>query len=169
VTSYDQIFLGIDPGLNGGLAWLQNGKLIDTCIMPVKEKNIDLRGLYIKIQKYAVSHAFIEKVHAMPKQGVSSMFKFGYGLGAIEATVACLCIPYTMIPPQSWTRFIHKGLDPMCETSKEKSALAASMLFPNHNFIKSKRSFKPHDGMIDAALIAEFGSQNVFQNNTPER
>ena len=125
--------------------------------MPTADKFIDLRVLDIKLKRYDIDCAFLEKVHAMPGQGVSSMFKFGRVFGAIEALLVSNCIPYELIPPQRWTREIHKGLDHLCEDSKEKSRLAASMLFPNHDFRKSERAKNPHMGMVDAALIAEYG------------
>jgi len=135
---------------------MKGDDLIETCIMPVNEKNIDLRALYLKLNRWTIDRAFVEKVHAMPGQGVSSMFKFGWGLGAIEATLTCLCIPYTLTHSSVWTRHIHKDID--AENSKQKSAIAAAQLYPAHNFLKSARSRKPHDGMIDAALIAKHGS-----------
>ena len=57
----EPIFLGIDPGLTGGLAWLQRGELVYTCPMPVDDKFLDLRALYIKLTRYNVDHAFLEK------------------------------------------------------------------------------------------------------------
>ncbi len=153
----EPVYLGIDPGMTGGLAWLQRGELLYTCPMPAEDKFIDLRKLQLKLTRFDVDHAFLEKVHAMPGQGVSSMFKFGRIYGAIESMLSTLCIPYTLVPPVTWTREIHKGLDHLCETSKEKSALAASMLFPCYDFRKSDRAKKPHMGMVDAALIAEYG------------
>ena len=161
MSSFDPIYLGIDPGLTGGLAWLQRGELIETSVMPTEDKFINLRVLDIKLKRYDIDHAFLEKVHAMPGQGVSSMFKFGRVYGAIEALLVANCIPYTLIPPQRWTKSIHAGLDHLCDDSKEKSRLAASMLFPQYDFRKSDRAKNPHMGMVDAALIAEYGRSNA--------
>jgi crossover junction endodeoxyribonuclease RuvC len=153
------IYLGIDPGLSGGLAWMKMGELIETRFMPTADKFLDLRVLDIQLKRHHIEKAFLEKVAAMPGQGVSSMFKFGRTYGAIEALLVANCIPYELIPPQRWTRSIHAGLEPLClnPTSKEKSALAASMLFKCYDFRKSKRARNPHDGMVDAALICEYG------------
>lgn len=151
------MFLGIDPGLNGGLAWVDSGDLIYSCVMPTADKFIDLRSLYLKLHRYDVHHAFLEKVASMPGQGVASTFKFGRVYGATEALLSALCIPYTLIPPQRWTKAMHRGIEPLADTPKERSRLAASMLWPEHDFRKSSRAKLPHDGKVDAALIAEYG------------
>jgi crossover junction endodeoxyribonuclease RuvC len=153
--SFEPIYLGIDPGLTGGLAWMNKGELIETSIMPTADKFLDLWMLDNKLKRFSVDHAFLEKVHAMPGQGVSSMFKFGRVYGAIEALLVSNRIPYTLIPPQRWTKAIHAGQTE--GDSKFKSLQAAKMFFPGYDFRKSERAKKAHMGMVDAALICEYG------------
>src|SRR5437879_165134 len=44
--------------------------------------------------------AAVELNHSMPKQGVSSTFLLGRGMGMWEGLLAALRIPYQFIPPQ---------------------------------------------------------------------
>ena len=44
----------------------------------------------------------VENVHAMPKQGVSSTFKFGMGVGIIHGVAGALRLPMTLVTPNQW-------------------------------------------------------------------
>ena len=96
----------------------------------------------------------IEKAQAMPGQGVSSMFNYGVGFGRLIGWAECLEVPCRLVTPREWTKAMHRG----CEgaTPKERSLVAARRLFPHLNFFASHRSKKPHDGLVDAALLCEY-------------
>jgi len=106
--------LGVDPGLDGGLALL-NGPEIQLHIMPTtgtKKRSIDeaaLRSLLEGMQLYARQEsqllvAYVESVAAMPKQGVASTFNFGCGYGLLRGVLCGLCIPYRLVKPLEWQR-----------------------------------------------------------------
>jgi len=88
--------------------------------------------------------AYIESVHAMPKQGVSSTFKFGQHYGSLLMGLACLEIPYERVAPGVWQRAMG------CLTGGEKniSKAKAQQLFP---------ALKITHAIADALLIAEYG------------
>jgi len=108
------------------------------------------QGLYI----------YIEKVHAMPGQGVSSMFKFGKVYGEVLGAIKSENIPHTLITPQKWQKEIFQGIETKLKP-KEKALIAAKRLFPNESFLATPRSRKPHDGMVDALLLAEYGRRQT--------
>lgn len=87
----------------------------------------------------------IEHVHAMPKQGVTSMFRFGHAFGAVLGVVAALGLPVAEIRPQVWRRAA--GL----RTGPDAGRLLAPTIFPTqaHLFARQK-----DQGRADAALIA---------------
>jgi hypothetical protein len=50
------------------------------------------------------SFAVIEKVGAMPGNGVSSMFKFGRGTGVLIGCLIAAGIPFAEVTPQVWQK-----------------------------------------------------------------
>ena len=89
------------------------------------------------------SHAVIEKVRAMPKQGVASMFAFGRVVGQIEDVIAALAFPVSYVTLLMW----HKAL--AVPRGKDGSRLLASELLPGY---AKRRRLKKHDGRAEAAL-----------------
>jgi crossover junction endodeoxyribonuclease RuvC len=154
------IVLGIDPGLDGGLAFIGDG-LFDIMTMPILEndkgRELDEEAIASIIKQYqnGIILAVVEKVHSMPKQGVRSTFTFGMGYGQIKGILAALAIPRELVRPQEWQRTILKGYPEGSE------AIVASQLFPGRDFRKSQRSKKPHSGILDAVLIAEYGRRRI--------
>lgn len=148
--------LGIDPGLDGGLAALTPDGL-DLRVMPVvavgDRRQYDERALVDWLTPYAIRKArvYIELVHAMPKQGVTSTFTFGTGFGLLRGICAGLGLSYELVRPQEWQGLLLKGLP------RGSEYLAASRLWPRAEWRASERSSKAHDGLVDAALIAEYG------------
>lgn len=92
-------------------------------------------------------HAALEAVHAMPGQGVRSMFMMGRGVGLWEGLLAGLWIPYDRIPPQRWKRRMLDGMG----RDKDASRLRAQQLFP-----AVELSLKRHHGRAEALLLAEY-------------
>lgn len=154
--------VGIDPGLSGGLAAITPEGL-DLCVMPAlsvaKRRYLDEQAIVRWLMTYAPNktHVCIEAVQAMPKQGVTSMFTFGTGWGLVRGICAGLGLPYELARPQEWQGAILKG------QPKGSEYLVASRLWPNTDFRGSERASKPHDGLVDAALIAEYARRRVAQ------
>ena len=97
------IHIGIDAGVNGGVAILDNGQMeAHGCPDTVKDMS-DL----IKDAKWDCLNMFciIEKVHSMPKQGVRSVWTFGKNYGQWLGILAAHEIPYREITPQTWMKF----------------------------------------------------------------
>ena len=149
------IYIGVDPGLKGGLFAI-NGPYSRQLVMPtvlVKNKP-KLDGIKIVewFNKFAGQFfVTIELVHAMPKQGSVSMFSFGMGYGLIQGICLGLGLPYQLVRPQEWQKEMLKG------QPKGSEYLVASRLWPDIDWRATERSKKPHDGLVDAALICEYG------------
>jgi hypothetical protein len=86
----------------------------------------------------------------MPHQGVVSMFTFGTGWGQVRGICTGLGIPYQLVRPQEWQREMLAG------QPKGSEYLVASRLWPLTDWRSSARAVKPHSGLVDAALIAEY-------------
>jgi hypothetical protein len=149
--------LGVDPGLQGGLAIRAKEGLIYEP-MPVVGGEIDLAALtrWLSENRSEIKMAYVEKVWALPKQGVPGGFKFGVGFGAVQGILTALAIPFELVLPRMWMKAMHAGISPDLD-SKARSQLAATRIFPAINFLATERSSKPHEGMVEASLIAEYG------------
>jgi len=161
---------GIDPGLEGGITFLDDSDekiKIYSYPMPTVDnghKNVlspasihSLLSLYTNQKK--IDRICIEKVGAMPGQGVTSMFSFGYGAGVLEGIVASLQIPYMLVIPQTWMKAVLSGL-PKNEGTKS-SIIWCQRFFPHVDWRKTEKSKKPHDGKTDSACIAWYALKNI--------
>ena len=149
---------GIDPGLTGAVVILDpKTNTIDIIDMPTVEvirngkKKQELAPALLAAQLAGrnVKKAFLERVGAMPGQGVSSVFSFGRSVGIVEGVLAAYDMPVTIVPPVTWQKAV--GLRGGKDGARER----AMQLFPAAaEQFKRKRD----DGRADAALIAWYGA-----------
>jgi hypothetical protein len=153
--------LGIDPGLSGGLAVIGPDGLWLEPMPRTVDGDLDLDELRRLIGDWygEISNAFVEKVHAMPKQGVSSMFTFGRSYGAILGMLAAFDIHVVHVRPQEWQKEMHEGF---AGEPKDRSRAAFAELFPGVNAKRTPKCKGPDEGLVEAALIAEFGRRKGF-------
>jgi len=132
--------LGIDPGQSGGIALLGE-------ITPMASKMPDTeKDIFDLLDSYDGNRAYIEAVHAMPGQGVSSCFKFGRNYGFLRGCLIALGIPFETVTPQKW----QKALGCLSHGDKNVTKAKAQELFP---------SLKVTHSTADALLIALYGSR----------
>jgi len=157
------IIIGIDPGLDGALACLSNrpnvlsaqARPMPTLKSSKSKREIDEREVvqYLERRRDAIEHVFIEKVSAMPGQGVTSCFTFGCGWGIVRGICSALHLPYTLVHPATWKKAMCAGLS----KGKDVSIIVAKRLWPDTDLRASSRCKTDHDGMADALCIAEYG------------
>lgn len=149
-------FLGIDPGLNGALAFFDPfANTLEIIDMPkhsikvnTKNKNlIDMHQLanIIDVRAADTKMAVIELVGAMPGQGVTSMFGFGFTVGATQMAVIAHCISLSIVSPRTWKKAMGITAD------KDGARRQASRLLPKHAHLWP---LIKHDGRAEAALMA---------------
>ena len=144
------IYIGIDPGKKGGIAVLDGE---DAPVAYPYSDEILIDVLKAALCKTAKITAAVEKVGAMPGQGVTSMFTFGTGYGFIQGALSALSSPYQLVPPKKW-----KG-EYSITADKKQSIEVCRRLFPTLELIPCG-CYKEHDGMAEAALIAEYAKRN---------
>lgn len=151
------IFIGIDPGKSGALAAIGTGENSHT-ITTIKFKEYAyrdyIRNLMMAMDESPRVYCVVEKVHAMPGQGVTSMFSFGENYGNIRGILESFFIPYELVDPRTWKKEFHLGRD------KQDSILAAKALFPGVNLKSTERSTKDSDGIAEALLMAEYARRS---------
>ena len=158
------VIVGIDPGLSGGVAILgMDGDVKSLSITPTlsvgkTKRDYDMQEMKSLLSVDGVLWAFIESQSARPGQGVSSTFKTGYGYGIWMALISSCEISLNVVSPRAWTSKMLSGVP---GDGKNRNILAAKRLFPKADLRKSERARKPHDGIADALLIAEYGRRQI--------
>lgn len=156
------IYIGIDPGKKGGYAVMgvmMNGavkNVVDVYVHPWDDGQFvyDMVAVSSGMQPGEMM-ACVEKVGAMPGQGVTSMFNFGKNAGYIEGVLTALGIPYQLVTPQRWKKEF------TLHNSKQKSVEVCKRLFPDVDLLPSPRCRVASDGMAEALLMAEYARRNL--------
>ena len=159
--------IGIDPGLNGAIAVLQENKvkeIFDVPVMPEGKKNKrQLNSAQLeKLLKDIISDneevaVIVENVSAMPGQGVTSMFNFGQTFGAIKGICAALGLPIFFVRPAKWKKHFD-----LINSSKDASRTKAIEMYPS---LSDQLSKKKDVNKSDAILIARFYSETRLKED----
>lgn len=136
--------IGIDPGTNGGIAWITDG---NPCVEKMPDTLRDLWELLCEISHESDCKAYVEQVSSFPEMGVVSAFSFGRGYGNLEMALTAAGIPFERVRPQVW----QKALGCMTKGDKNITKRKAQELFP---------SLKITHATADALLIAEYGTKH---------
>jgi hypothetical protein len=163
------IVFGVDPGLDGAICVLEDGKIQEHIVCPTvklgKRRDMDTKAMVDLILEFddddsgtRDSTMVIEQVHSMPKQGVTSSFNFGKGYGIWIGIATALRIPIHFVTPQAWKR------EMLADTDKSKGAaiLKAKQLYPDVNLKRSDRATTEHHGLAEALLIATYGERKCL-------
>ncbi len=149
------LVMGIDPGHKGGFALLRDGT--DPHVWPMPDT---LTGILSAFESHGRPDlAIIESVHAMPGQGVCSMFSFGRGVGQLEALLVYKGVPWRAVAPQRWQKTV---LGSLPGSEGKRAAIAwIRQQWPTLNLRASPRCKTDHDGMADALAIAFYGFKTL--------
>ena len=147
------VWIGIDPGKKGGYALIYEelGK-VEAYPWDDGEFTKKMFELY---DSGCECKCCLEKVGAMPKQGLASTFNFGTSFGFIQGVLTAYHIPYQLVPPQTWKKAFSLTSD------KQTSIQVCHRLFPDLNLLPTARCRKDSDGMGESALMAEFARRKL--------
>lgn len=154
------IIIGIDPGFTGAVAIFRpkvwDLQIHDMPVLPnIKGKTeINLHLLHDILSREGDDRhiAVVEHVSAMRGQGVSSMFRFGQGFGAIQMALASHKIETHYVTPAKWKSYFGLSKD------KGVSRGLATQRFPEYaqQFVRVK-----DDGRAEASLLALYGMEVI--------
>lgn len=163
--------MGIDVGKSGAFVGVtEDGQIHFRRTMPTIGGVVDpseIFNLLAALKLAARSHGFgtlvawLEKAQAMPKQGVSSMFRYGVGFGYLEMALVGNQIPYELVTPQSWQKEMFKGTETKMKP-KDRAKIVVQRLKPEDDFRGTPRCKTMHEGLVDAYLIAEACRRKSF-------
>jgi Holliday junction resolvasome RuvABC endonuclease subunit len=174
--------LGLDPGLDGGIALIRLGQYKQTDFIEVhrmitkpglkKGREVDARalldhfqmlqsGLAVKIQLAAV-----EWLQFMPRKGKGDRFMsnpktefmLGMSYGKLVSVLECLKIPIEFVYSQTWKKAIlgDRGAD------KNRAIRFCLDHFPRTSLLATSRCTTPHDGIADALCLAEYARRKLL-------
>lgn len=150
-------YIGVDPGLSGAVACIyEDGhhSLHDMPILTFKKgkgmrREYDAQALHLLLgalinHNRMQCHVMIEQQGAIPKQGIASTFRTGFGFGVIVGIVNSLSAPHTIVNPKTWKKAMGVTAD------KQGVILRTKQLFPD-----AELPLKKHHGRAEALLLAE--------------
>ena len=160
--------IGIDPGLSGAIAVLENNKVLNIFDMPImsegKKNKRQLNSAQLvkllkdNILKNEEISVVVEQVNAMPGQGVTSMFNFGQTFGAIKGVCAALELPIFFVRPSKWKKHFE-----LINSSKDASRTKVIEMYP---ILSNQLAKKKDVNKSDAILIGRFYSETrLIENN----
>ena len=155
------VFVGIDPGLTGAIAaYTPSTQALDVVDVPETDGAIDMDRLFGTWPPSYAKVAAIERVGAMPKQGVSSAFNFGHTTGILYAMAWLKADKVIQVTPQQWKFGVGIKSNPEHDKKARKTASRqrAIELFPEHAHLFQR--VQDHD-RADAALMAWYLAHKV--------
>lgn len=153
------LMVGIDPGVQGALAWLtKDGALVHVADLPMAEvkvgktmrKRLVPAVLASMLAERRPSHVYLEEVATRPGEGAVGAFAFGRGFGQLEGLLAGVGLPYTLVRPQTWKGKLHVPAD------KGSARMIACRLWPA---MAKQFARVMDDGRAESALIGYYGCQ----------
>ena len=159
-------WMGIDPGLKGGIAVQYAHQASRAIPIPTTDGKFDPPEISRMIDSLLdcdplfglrPTLVYIEDVHAMPGQGVTSMFNFGFGVGLLHGILAAKGLTVYRVNPIRWKNRVLKN--------RTKDKLVA-IQYCLDNFPEVNLGKKPHDGMADALCISEYARWFHSENTT---
>jgi hypothetical protein len=122
-------YIGIDPGINGGVCIIDNYYSME-CFKCPRTPIEMAEELKKHIDDDAV--ALIEKVHSFPGQGVVSTFTFGTNYGQWQGILSALEVKYEFITPKEWQKK-YQPLSKEKKIRKNELKQLAKDKFPSKN------------------------------------
>lgn len=143
------IYIGVDPGASGGIARISEepggAHRVSVVAMPLTDVDIYMALLGMRGDRDPGQIvAAIEQVHAFPRQGVASTWKFGVNFGALRMALVAAHIPFTEVSPLKW----QNALGCRSRGDKNITKARAQELFPGLTVTHA---------VADALLLAEYG------------
>jgi hypothetical protein len=164
-----KIYIGIDIGKSGAIA-VFSGNNIVTYEMPKISNELDYHALNKLLRQFCSNskkpYVVFEKLGVIFGSGKSTAFSMGHQSGAVEMSCVANDIPYTKVRAVDWQKQMFQGVQEITKTGSSKkdtkamALVAIKRIFPDLKLTFGTRATKPHDGLVDAVLMAEYARRN---------
>lgn len=147
------IYLGIDPGVGGGIAAVSENNGFEFAVrMPETER--DILTVLQQTDRFNEAFAILEFVRSSPAMGVVSAFSFGRGYGGLRMALVACGIPFDEVVPRKWQGVMQC----LSRGDKNVTKRRAQELFP---------TVKVTHAIADALLLAEY-ARRINSRAVPE-
>jgi len=161
------IYIGIDNGLTGGLVALSDhhGLIVGKLAMPqsrYRSRNeINIRAIHIWLSEVTggnLSNAEYVIEEPNNSRNPSTAYSVASSFHSMRGFFEAKLLHFHRITPQSWQTAM---LGKLVKGESKPAALAkARQIWPDEKWLPTKRHRTPDEGLIDAALIAEYARIN---------
>ena len=159
-------YIGIDIGKKGAYFLLNgDGEEMTRGPIPMIKNKVDWHKLNEILSPYEGFNGMVgyEKLGLIYGSSKKVAFSMGEQYGSVRMCCIANSLQYTEVPAKKWQAEIFQGQEKIFITgskskidTKAMALMAAKRLFPKVNLLMSERSSVPHDGLVDALLIAEY-------------
>ena len=164
VPTSRRITVGIDNGLTGGLVAVNEGNLVAQLALPVRDGDLCAGEFIRRIQglgyPYQLNIVIEEPGKFAP--GVFALCSTWKIFGQMTGALTAHGYMYQTVAPRSWQSKI-LGKIPKGQT-KQFALDCYVRIFDRQPPTKSDKSKKPHDGIVDASLIATYAERYLCRN-----
>jgi len=169
-------YIGIDIGKKGGIAVISSDE-ITTYPIPLIKDELSYSDLFDLIEHIQLTdlakangdiHIVFEKLGVIFGTSKITAFSMGYQSGAIEMIAIALKIPYTKVPAKQWQKEMFQGVEIIKKPgrtnndTKAMALIAVNRIFPKQKLTFGTKATKPHDGLIDALLMAQYAKRKNY-------
>ena len=150
-----KLYMGIDPGANGGLVVVkQSGRVDRMTVMPSSEALLWEWVAQYDNDRQVV--ALVEQAQSYPRQGIRSAFTYGWNYGGLRMALTAASISFQEVPPKEWQKFFRlaKKRNEARPAFKRRIRDKARQLFPRLKVWGKTQ--KVQLAVCDALLIAEY-------------
>ena len=159
-----KVYVGIDIGLKGAIASIDHLN-VTGLKMPVLGKEVDPHAIIAELDKLKPDYVVFEKLGVIFGTSKSTALSMGKQSGIIETACICLGVPYTAVPAKQWQKDMFVGITEAKKANGKRDTKAMALItckriFPNVDLVFGDRATKPHDGYVDAILMAEWAKRN---------
>ena len=152
------IFIGIDPGKHGAVAWMDGDrKTIEVVDCPLEVGgDYHFQAMADIVRRFPTdSLVTLELVDSFKSDRHWQAFGFGIGYGAWLGILGSFALCPQLVRPQVWKRTMLAGI----ANDKRAEGKALVQRFQGHEIVS--KLYGPrgglHDGRVDALFLAEYG------------
>lgn len=160
-------YIGIDIGKKGAISIMEDDKEIINYKMPLIGTALHYKGFYEIMEEHKDAKIVVyEKLGVIFGTSKKTAFSMGEQIGAIEMACIALKTPYIMVPAKEWQKEMFKGVSEIKKQGKKQrdtkamALVAINRMFPDLKLTFGSVARVPHDGLVDAVLMAEFARRN---------
>jgi hypothetical protein len=156
--------VGVDPGLRGAMVCIEDGQVHEARFLPARGNVLDVREVMRWFADLQPDLTVIEGYLAVRRQALTALVTGASNFGRLVASVEAIGVAYSVVDCHTWQRAV--GAKEGRGDAKDRALARVRKLYPRAPVIP-KGCRVPHDGIVDAILIAHFARLTSERALTP--